>query len=424
MTSLFIGIDLGTSGCRAVAIDAQQKLQAQAEVEIPQPQRDGHQVEQDPLLWWQATQTVLAQLAIDPKHVKAIAVDATSATMVLTDAQAQPLYPGLLYNDSRAIAQAQQIQMVAPKHSAACGPTATLAKLLWAHQQQLTQQAHYLMHQADWIMAQLGAPYGVSDVNNCLKLGYDVVEHCWPQWLNQLDLPLELLPQKVVTPGTRIGILKAELAQQFGFPLTTQLVAGTTDSTAAFIATGARNVGEAVTSLGSTLVLKVIADQAIVDACYGVYSQPLGSQWLVGGASNSGGQVLLNYFTPAQLEAMTPLLTPAQPTHLNYYPLLEPGERFPFSDPQLAPRLTPRPQNDVVFFQGILEGIAAIERQGYQLLHQLGAPYPSRIYTTGGGAHNPAWRQVRAAILGVPVSADQPKPAAYGSALLAWQACN
>ena len=119
---------------------------------------------------------------------------------------------------------------------------------------------------------------------------------------------------------------------------------------------------------------------------------------------------------------MTPLLKPEKATQLDYYPLCKAGERFPINDPLLNPRLTPRPDDDRVFFQGILEGIGHIERQGYNKLQQLGAPRAEKIYSAGGGSKNKAWSTIRSKILGVPVYTAQHSEACYGSALLAKRA--
>ena len=227
-----------------------------------------------------------------------------------------------------------------------------------------------------------------------------------------------LLPD-VVAPGTPLGVVAAAVAQRYGLRSDTWVVAGTTDSTAAFIATGARLPGEAVTSLGSTLVLKVISDQPVSAPEYGVYSQPLGSRWLIGGGSNSGGAVLRHYFTDAAMADLSARLQPERGTGLDYYPLPAPGERFPVNDPRMQPRLSPRPDDDAVFFQGLLEGMARIERDGYRRLAALGAPWPSRVYSVGGGAKNAAWNTIRARLLGVPLTPPPHTAAAYGAALLA-----
>jgi sugar (pentulose or hexulose) kinase len=176
-----------------------------------------------------------------------------------------------------------------------------------------------------------------------------------------------------------------------------------------------------VTALGSTLVLKVCSDRPVFAPEYGVYSHRLGEHWLVGGASNSGGAVLRRYFPDRDIEQLTRLLRPDTPTGLDYYPLPATGERFPENNPRLAPRLEPRPANDAIFFQGLLEGITAIEQRGYRLLESLGAPWPKRVLTVGGGAVNEAWRVMRATALGIPVEVAQHQQAAYGAALLARQ---
>jgi sugar (pentulose or hexulose) kinase len=96
-----------------------------------------------------------------------------------------------------------------------------------------------------------------------------------------------------------------------------------------------------------------------------------------------------------------------------------PGERFPHNDPALAPRLQPRPDDDVRFLHGLLEGIARIEQGGYRRLAELGAPYPRRVLSVGGGAENPVWTALRTRLLGVPVLRAASTAAACGSARLA-----
>jgi len=423
-TSLHIGIDLGTSGVRAIVIDDSGHPHGEASVGLPAPQRDGARCEQDPALWWQAVTDCLQRLLtqIPASDVASIAVDGTSATLLLADADGRPLGPALMYNDGRATAQATRIAEVAPADTAAQGPASALAKLLWLQDAGLTRAARYALHQADWIAARLSGRLGVSDVNNALKLGFDARRNEWPDWLDALRIPRSLLPG-VVAPGTPLAPLSADIARRFGLPKDTLVVAGTTDSTAAFLATGASRPGEAVTSLGSTLVLKVIAERPVFDARHGVYSQPLvvGGQrrWLVGGASNSGGAVLRQFFTDARMDEMTPHLRPTRRLCLHYYPLPTPGERFPVNDPQLAPRMTPRPRDDTRFFQALLEGIGRIEKRGYDLLAGLGAPYPVSVRSTGGGARNPAWTTIRQSLLGVPLLAARHSEAAMGAALLA-----
>jgi sugar (pentulose or hexulose) kinase len=417
--SIFIGIDVGTSACRACAIDAQGNTLAETRTALPPAERSNGGAQQDARCWWDALCATLDSLLqlIDRQQLCRIAVDGTSATLLLCDLDGRPLTPGLMYNDARAELQAQQVAALAPADCAARGSSSSLAKLLYL-QDSIGQQPFLALHQADWLTARLCNRYRFSDENNALKLGYDPLRRRWPEWIAGLGVSAAQLPE-VVAPGTRLGRLHAVLARRWQLPATTEILAGTTDSTAGFIAAGAQRNGSAVTSLGSTLVMKVLAEHPVSSARHGVYSHRLAGRWILGGASNAGGSVLRQLFSAEEIQHLSQLLQPDQPTGLDYYPLPAPGERFPVADPGLLPRLEPRPAADAVFFQGILEGLAQIEQQAYRLLEQLGAPYPGQVLTVGGGALNTGWQRIRERLLGVPVRAAEHQQAAYGTALLA-----
>lgn len=421
MTVIYIGIDVGTSGCRACAIDGHAEIIHISWQSLPPPEHNGPRIEQDANIWWQGVEQVLTDLCrhIDTNLVKAISIDGTSGTLLVTDKQGTPLSPALMYNDASCIKDAKRITSLAPENSASMGNSSGLAKILYL--QSHFPQAKHACHQADWIAGKLCGNFRISDENNALKSGYDPLTGCWPSWLDSLNLNRELLPD-VFAPGTITGSVSAHLCERFKFNDDVKIVAGTTDSIATFIATGVEHPGEAVTSLGSTLVLKIISPRPINSAEYGIYSHKLGDLWLAGGASNSGGAVLKQFFTDDQLNAMTPSLKPEQSTQLQYYPLCKTGERFPVHDPHLKPRLTPKPDDDVQFFQGMLESMSHIEHDGYKKLEQLGAPYPNIVYTAGGGSKNNAWTTIRSNILGIPVYTAQHTEACYGCALLAKRA--
>jgi sugar (pentulose or hexulose) kinase len=418
--SAFVGIDLGTSGCRGVAIDRQGKLIAEASLSLP-PSRQASfgQSEQYPENWWGAVQQVLSRLANTcvSDQIRAIAVDGTSSTLLLCDEAGEALTPGLMYDDSRGQAALAEIRSIAPADNPVLSATSSLAKLLYLRKE-LGKTGFHALHQADWIMGRLCNRYPLSDENNRLKLGYDPLERRWPAWLERFGLPADCLPE-VFPSGTRVGYLAPSVAASTGLPSDVVVVTGTTDSNAAFLATGANQIGDAVTSLGSTMVLKILSDKPVYAAEYGIYSHRLGDRWLVSGASNTGGAVCRAFFSQQEISQLTPQLTPDLPSGLDYYPLLRPGERFPINDSELAPRLSPRPDDDLLFFQAILEGITRIEQAGYALLQHLGAPCPQRVISIGGGAVNEPWRQMREAALGIPVVRAEHQEAAYGSARLA-----
>lgn len=423
-TPLYVGVDIGTSGCRAIALDDTGEIAGAAHVPLPPPERSGTRIWQDPAVWRRALFNGLEQLftGIDRGRVGALAVDGTSGTVLVVDDGGRPFAPALMYNDASCAAQARRIAALAPAESGAHGASSGLAKLLH-FQEAVTPPAGWrCLSQADWLAAQLSGRFDVSDENNCLKLGYDPIERRWPTWLRDLGVPEARLPA-VVAPGMAMGPVLPRVARQLGLPGTVQIVAGTTDSVAAFVATGAHAPGEAVTSLGSTLVLKIVAERPVFAPRFGIYSHRLGDLWLAGGASNSGGAVLRQLFTPQQIDALTAQLRPDRPSGYDYYPLPAPGERFPFDDASLPPRLTPRPTEDRLFFQAILEGIARIEHLGYARLQELGAPPLRSVCSAGGGAKNTAWTRIRGRMLGVAMLPAAQGEAAYGTALLARKGC-
>jgi len=417
----FVGLDIGTSGCRAVAIDGRGTEIAQASAAMPEPLRPHPgAVEQDPECWWQAVCEVLRTLA-DPLEdcpAAAIGLDATSGTLLLANSCGLPLGAALMYDDRSAVKAAERIAEFAPADSPARGPGSSLAKVLALVERTKPTSEALALHQADWIIGRLTGRHGLSDWNNALKLGYETERLLWPDWVHACVPNGIRLPQ-VLAPGSPIGTLDPAIAEEIGFPATTQVLAGTTDSTAAVMAAGAARPGDAVTSLGSTLVIKILSERPVTASRYGIYSHRFGDHWLVGGASNSGGRVLRQFFSDAEIAELSQRIDPETDSGLDFYPLPGPGERFPHQDPHLRPRLNPRPSEPARFLQGLLEGIAAIEAEGYARLAELGAPAPTRVLSVGGGARNPTWTRLRARRLGIPVIAAQHREAAFGAARLA-----
>ncbi|MEQ8658605.1 MAG: FGGY-family carbohydrate kinase [Hyphomicrobiales bacterium] len=421
-SDLALGIDVGTSGVRTAVVNSSGKVVSTAKAAHLATSNE------DASAWWDAVaRTLNAQvqqlrdIGIDPQKIARAAVDGTSGSMVLVDEQLTPVTRALMYNTSGFTAEAKSIDRFAEPTSITRGSSSALSRML--RLQALNQNGHakHLLHQADFITAKLAGTSLGSDDNNALKLGWDPADRTWPNWFEELGVSMPLLPS-VHPTGTAIGQIGSQMAARFGLSPTLQLHAGTTDSIAAFLASGACEVGDAVTSLGTTLAIKLLSDQRIDDSSSGVYSHRVGDSWLVGGASNTGGGVLASFFTGDELAALSRQIDPERPSELDYYPLLTPGERFPINDPKLAPRLEPRPQGDVAFLHGMLEGIARIEAVGYSRLVELGSPAPRRVFTAGGGAKNPVWTAIRQRLLNTPITQANEAEASVGVARLCWRA--
>lgn len=421
MTGYALGIDLGTSGIRSAVVDASGEVLASARADYGPLNPD----RVDANLWWEGvTRCLLEQVRelrarkIDPLMIERIAVDGTSGSMVLTDAKLAPVTQALMYNSGGFEAEAAAISRHAPDPHITRGTGSALARMLRLQSEDCYGKAAYLMHQADWIAAKLSGQGGYSDHNNALKTGFDPETGVWPEWAGLAGVKLELLPV-VVPAGAEIGNISQQTAELFGLSAQAKVHAGTTDSIAAFLACAPLEQGAAVTSLGTTLAVKLLSRSRIDAPEIGLYSHRLGDHWLVGGASNTGGGVLKSFFDSEQLEALSNQIDPSKESPLDYYPLLKAGERFPINDPLLAPRLTPRPASDVEFLHGLFESMARIEARCYSSMADLGADYPIVIHTAGGGAANNVWSVIRQRVVGAQIVTSKHTEACVGSTKLA-----
>jgi sugar (pentulose or hexulose) kinase len=427
----YLGIDFGTTGVRSTAIDSNGNIHSESEYNFTHNHEPASKL---PSRWENALWATIEQIPLAIRsQVRSIAIDGTSSTVMLCDTKGIPVSEPILYNDGRGVAVLDRLRAIAPANHTVLNATSSLAKLLWWLECEEEDTApRFFLHQADWLAFLLHGKLGISDYHNALKLGYDVANLCYPSWLTEgiagvSNAIAPILPQ-VVAPGIAIGPVTAEIRDRFGFPRDCIVCGGTTDSIAAFIASGVNSPGEAVTSLGSTLAIKLLSYTRVDDARYGIYSHRFtshlqggagGGLWLVGGASNTGGAVLRHFFSDTELDNYSQQIDPKQESLLDYYPLLKKGDRFPNNDPNLLPRLEPRPADSVDFLHGLLESIARIEARGYQLLQELGATPLTKVYTAGGGAKNQVWSAIRKRYLKVSVVTPLHTAASYGSALLA-----
>ncbi|MQL95003.1 hypothetical protein Taro_027668 [Colocasia esculenta] len=288
--------------------------------------------------WMETLDSLLEDI---PKNmcsrVASISIDGTSATtLIINGATGQLLHRPLLYNESCSDAL-PSVRLIAPQNHTVCSGSSTLCKLIsWWNSYDLEKDNAALLHQADWLLWLLHGKLGVTDYNNALKLGYDLEADAYPSWLR--SQPFSQMLPSVQAPGTPIGLIKDDIRQRFGFQKNCIASTGTTDSIAAFLASRATIPGKAVTSLGSTLAVKLLSTHRVEDARFGIYSHRLDDMWLVGGASNTGGAVLRQMFKDKELEQLSKQINPMLPSTLDFYPLPAVGERFPVADPNMIPR--------------------------------------------------------------------------------------
>uniref|UniRef100_UPI0025D99190 FGGY-family carbohydrate kinase n=1 Tax=Sulfurivirga sp. TaxID=2614236 RepID=UPI0025D99190 len=357
MGKAILGLDLGTSGLRGCIV-ADGMCVARATTPLS---------EHTPQAWEAALNAVMTQLRPVLPEVAHIIADATSSTVMLW--ANGPASPVRMYDHRGHSAVVAALADILPPDSGAHGASSTLAKVLQLKARAVRPHGLRIAHQIDWLNAHLLDRLPPTDWNNALKLGFDPISLSWPQAIRALLHPLPA--PEVVAPGTPLGTVSPRVASRWGLRRDTLVHAGTTDSIAAFLATGAGEPGDAVTSLGSTLAVKLLSSRPVFAPHYGIYSHRLPTGWLAGGASNAGGRVLLMHFSREELQALSARLNPHEPTGLDYYPLPVTGERFPFNDSKMKAKIEPIPEDRTRFLQGLLEGLSEIERLGYERLVEL-----------------------------------------------------
>ncbi len=427
----FLGIDLGTSGARVTVIDEDANI-----VEEHKTTYDAHLGgKASPLAWQRSLETLFDAISpLSKDNLQSIAIDGTSGTAIVVDGNGCVLTPvAKMYNEPQAAAALDAVKAIAPSEHTVLSANSTLAKAFAFLMDSSIEQQHCggteiqgtststwnLMHQADYVGYLLHKQIGHSDWNNTLKLGFDPAAERYPPWLVATKDVYRIVPKRVHAPGSPVSVIDPAVAEAFSVNRGCMVCAGTTDSIAAFLAAGVDSPGQAVTSLGSTMAIKLVSEREVNSSEYGVYSHRLPGTWLVGGASNTGGAVLRQLFTDGEVAELTARMNIDSPTNTDYVVLPGVGELFPVRDPDLAPRLEPRPEDDAVFLQGIFESMSRTEATAYKLLEELGATPVREIRTAGGGARNDKWLALRRREIGLEaIYAAEYGEASYGAALL------
>jgi sugar (pentulose or hexulose) kinase len=414
-----IGIDVATAGVRALAVRDGVVL-ATAAAPLPAPVRDerGHS-EQDARSWWPATEAVLrevtGQLPGRGAEVAAVAVAATSGTIVGVDARGEPVGPALMYDDRRgADHNAKAAELGADRWRAlgsGVSPTAALGRIAWLAEHTAVQG---IRHTPDLIAAELTGGPVAADWSHALKSGYDPRTGEWPgEVFDALGVPAAFLPG-VVAPTTVLGHVRTPVA---GLPTGCAVVAGMTDGCAGQLAAGAVVPGRFVGILGTTYVLKGVTRELVPDPTGVLYSHrhPDG-WWLPGGASNTGGEAVAG--VPG-LPGLDRAAADRGPATIVAYPLRRAGERFPFACAEAGSFVLGEPADEIELHRARLEGVAFVERLALDHLRRLGIPVSGPLLAAGGGSRSPLWTRIRATVTGLGLRVAGTAETGYGAALLA-----
>jgi len=326
--------------------------------------------------------------------VVATSVAATSGTVVLVDGQGEPVGPALLYDDGRAPAARRWGWLLGQPGAAAV--------------------AAHAWHAADLVLFRLTGERPPTDWTHALKTGFDPEGGEWTT-----EQPGAARRPAVLAPASPAGTVSDAAAAETGLPAGCQVRLGMTDGCAAQVAAGADRPGRFVTVLGTTLVVKGATEARIDDAASGIYShRHPGGWWLPGGASNTGGGSL-SRFQAEDLSDLDRRAAGHGPATVACYPQPGRGERFPFASEEAEEVWTGTPAGEVDAYRAVLEGVAFVERLGYERLRDMGAAIAPPLRSAGGGNRSRTWTAIRATVLEMPIVSPPSADSAFGACVLA-----
>lgn len=458
--SILLGIDIGTSGTKTVAIDSNGQLLAQANESYPSAQPKPLWSEQNPEHWWNATvstvKQVMSRANIRGDDVVAIGLSGQMHGAVFLDSNNNVIRPAILWNDQRTAVETLEmeesvggrstlIQMVA--NPGLTGFTAP--KILWLrkHEPKNFEKTRKILLPKDDVRRRLTGEFAtdVSDASGTLLLDVSKRQWCKPL-LSKLDLSIDLLPRCFESDEVT-GALSRESADLLGLSTKCVVVAGAGDCPAGGIGNGVVKSGIVSTIVGTASIALIHSDQFALDPTGRLHTicHAMPGKWLMMGANLCGGGALQWFrnelcatdFSMFQNEGSS---KPSSDNGRTFYETLSgeaqnvpPGSEGLFFLPYLSGERTPHndPYARACFLgltlahtrghmvRSVMEGVAYNMRDSIEMMEELGVPV-SEIRVTGGGSHSEIWRRIQADTFGRSVhTINCEEGPAYGVALLA-----
>jgi len=448
--SIVLGVDVGTTGTKAVAVNKAGTVVATALVEYPLLSPKPNWAEQDPAEWKRAALEALTRLAhapgVKPADVKGIGLTGQMHGSVFLDKDNKVLRNAILWCDQRTAKQCDDItakvgaekliQMV-------CNPALTgftAPKILWLrdHEPAVYDSVAKVLLPKDYVRFELTGEFATDMADASGTLLFDVKNRMWhKELLSMLDIPLEFMPRAYEGPEVT-GRLGAEAAKTTGLPAGIPVIAGGGDQAAGGVGCGIVQEGVISSTVGTSGVVFAFADKISTDPQGRVHTfcHSVPGKWHVMGVMLSAGGSL-RWFRDAlcQNEKAVAAETGADPYEyltaaasripigsegLLFLPYLT-GERTPHKDPfakgafiGLSLRHT-----RAHMARAVLEGVAFGMRDSLEIIREMGVPI-RQVRASGGGARSAFWRQMQADVNKAPlVTINVDEGPAYGAALLA-----
>lgn len=434
---LLLGLDIGTSSCKAVLIDERARVAAVASVEVPLEIPRPGWTQQNPADWWSAAVRAVrrvGEMVSGKLDVAAVGLTGQMHGLTLLDASGGVLRPAILWNDQRTAAECDEItRRVGPERVLALTGNPVLTgftapKLLWVkrHEPDAFSRIAHILLPKDYIRYKLSGACA-SDVADASGTSlFDVGRRTWSdEMCAALDVPHAWLPEVAESPTVTARISPAAAAET-GLRAGTPVVAGAGDQAAQAVGAGIVREGIVGVTIGTS---------GVVFAASGRYQpEPRGrlhafchavpGMWHWMGVMLAAG---------GSFEWLSATLGVSHETLLSEAAAVAPGSDGLLFLPYLSGERTPHadPHARGVFFglslahgrghlaRAVLEGVAFGLRDARELLREMGLA-TNDLRVSGGGARSALWRQIVADVFNEPVAAvEVPEGAAFGAALLA-----
>lgn len=413
---MYIGIDLGTSGLKAIVIDKNGVLLASESVPLRVSSAQDLWSEQNPQHWWTALNKAMLKLneQCDLSQVVAIGLAGQMHGATLLDKDGEVIRPCMLWNDGRSAQECRELEEMVPRSRAIKGNMImagfTAPKVLWVKRNEPENFARIdkVLLPKDYLRYRMTGNFAtdVSDAAGTMWL--DVANRLWSdEMLNATGLTQAHMP--LLHEGCEVtGILNNELANDRGLPCV-PIVAGAGDNAAGAIGVGIVEQGQAMLSLGTSGVYFSVSDRFNADPAHALHAfcHAIPNKWHTMSVMLSAASCLSWFAKMADCTDVQEMIDEAAHAEhadsLLFLPYLS-GERTPHNDANAKGvffGMTPTTTRGQMA-QAILEGVGFALADGLDILHQA-SEVPKEISLIGGGARSVYWRQILADIFGLPV---------------------
>lgn len=412
---MYIGLDLGTSGLKAMLIDADQTILAEASAPLHASRPQSGWSEQDPATWLDAGDTVMQALGaqVSLAGVKAIGLSGQMHGATLLDGADQVLRPCILWNDTRAAVEAAALD-ADPRFRALTGnivfPGFTAPKLVWVarHEPAIFARVARVLLPKDYLRLWLTGE-AVADMSDAAGTSWlDVAKRDWSDdLLAATGLTRAQMP-RLVEGSEMSGQVRDALATRWGLPHGVVVAGGGGDNAASAVGVGVVKAGDAFVSLGTSGVLFAASDAYNPDAASAVHTfcHALPDTWHQMGVILAAADAL-NWFArvadkpAATLTAdMGALQAPGKPLFLPYLG----GERTPHNDAAIRGAFLhlDHATDSAAMARAVLEGVTHAIRDCHDALASTGTKI-TRLIAVGGGSRSHYWVQAIATSLDLPI---------------------